>query len=195
MTSTLESRRAFVARASTLALATALSALGCNRPEAAAPVDSRPRDPGSSGAGRATAALDPTTASVLLALVQQVFPHPGIAADLFRVSVDALAAAAGQAPAVATMLTTGVQDLLKAAGGDFAGIAPERQTQLLAAIEATPFFQTVRATTVFTFYNQPKVWEAFGYEGDAWAKGGYLARGLADIDWLPNPSAAVASQP
>lgn len=181
-----QSRRAFVARAASVALGTALVSLACGR-RSGETADTVKAD---GAAAAAAASLSPATQAGLLAMVQRLFPHPNIAADAYQVSVEALIGAAGQAEPVATMLTTGVAALNDAAGGAFATVPPERQTELLATQEATPFFQTVRATTVFTFYNQPKIWDAFGYEGDAWAKGGYLVRGLADIDWLPTPGAA-----
>jgi len=40
---------------------------------------------------------------------------------------------------------------------------------------------------VLTLYNLPEVWEALGYEGASFDKGGYLTRGFNDLDWLPEP--------
>ena len=69
--------------------------------------------------------------------------------------------------------------------GSFAKASPDAQTQVLRQIEATPFFKTVRGTSVFVIYNNPDAWAKIGYEGESYSKGGYLTRGFNDIDWLP----------
>jgi hypothetical protein len=181
-----QSRRVFLARATGVALAAAVAALGCER---RAPAAADTAAPGDKASTTTPPALDEATRATLLLIAQRLFPHPEAPADWYAIVVEALNGAAAQTPAVASMLTTGIAELHEAGSGDFAARSPDEQTSALAAIEATPFFQTVRATSVFTFYNQPKVWQAFGYEGDAWAKGGYLARGLSDIKWLPEPGA------
>jgi hypothetical protein len=58
----------------------------------------------------------------------------------------------------------------------------------MATLAATPFFNLLRQTMVFTFYNKPANWASFGYRSDAWSFGGWLARGVDTIDWLPNPT-------
>ena len=60
----------------------------------------------------------------------------------------------------------------------------ERVTAL-QAVETTPFFKSVRATTLATLYASPLVYAYFGYEGEAFSKGGYLLRGFNDLRWLP----------
>ncbi len=46
---------------------------------------------------------------------------------------------------------------------------------LLEEIEDTPFFQTVRGGLVIGLYNQKDLWPLFGYEGESYSKGGYIA--------------------
>jgi hypothetical protein len=55
----------------------------------------------------------------------------------------------------------------------------------LTALESSPFFKSVRATTLATLYASPLVYAYFGYEGEAFSKGGYLLRGFNDLRWLP----------
>jgi hypothetical protein len=57
----------------------------------------------------------------------------------------------------------------------------------LRAIEGSPYFNLIRATTVVELYDNPLVWEAFGYEGPSVHLGGYVNRGFNDLDWLPDP--------
>ena len=49
---------------------------------------------------------------------------------------------------------------------------------------STPFFQAIRGGLVVGLYNQKEVWPIFGYEGESSSKGGYIARGFNDIEWL-----------
>jgi hypothetical protein len=51
-------------------------------------------------------------------------------------------------------------------------------------IEKSPFFQKVRSGLVTGLYNQKEIWPLFGYEGEAYSKGGYIQRGFDDIEWL-----------
>ena len=53
--------------------------------------------------------------------------------------------------------------------------------------------EAVRAKTILTLYNDPEVWELLGWEGASYSKGGYVSRGFADLDWLPDPRIEEAS--
>ena len=64
---------------------------------------------------------------------------------------------------------------------------PGNQRRALEAIAADPFFQTIRFKTIAVLYNDPLVWQAFGYEGEAFEYGGYIERGFDDLGWLPDP--------
>ena len=52
-------------------------------------------------------------------------------------------------------------------------------------MEHAPFFQTLRVTTLGVLYATPMAYAYFGYEGEAFSKGGYLVRGFNDLHWLP----------
>jgi hypothetical protein len=39
-------------------------------------------------------------------------------------------------------------------------------------------------------YSTPLAYTYFGYEGEAFSKGGYLQRGFNDLRWLPDVPAA-----
>jgi hypothetical protein len=93
---------------------------------------------------------------------------------------------AGKDAAYKSMIEDGVADLDKKSGdGGYRGLGWEEQrVAVLKQIETTPFFQTVRGGLVVGLYNQKEVWPIFGYEGESYSKGGYIARGFGDIDWL-----------
>jgi hypothetical protein len=55
----------------------------------------------------------------------------------------------------------------------------------LKLIESGAFFQSVRIKTLMVLYSNPIAWAHFGFEGEAFSKGGYLVRGFNDLKWLP----------
>lgn len=124
------------------------------------------------------------------AVLETMFPHERLDRALYAVPAGALLGAAEKDPATRALLADGWQALNRAAGGDFATADAATRTRAIASIAGTPLFAVLRQTTVFTFYANPKVWEAFGYDGDAWRFGGWLGNGLNTIDWLPAPPAA-----
>ena len=119
------------------------------------------------------------------AVLQTMFPHEGLDAALYGVTATALVGAAAKDPATGALLGEGWRSLNRAAGGSFRAAPAAARTSAVASIVGTPFFTVLRQTTVFTFYANPTVWEAFGYDGDAWRFGGWLGKGVDTIDWLP----------
>jgi hypothetical protein len=90
-------------------------------------------------------------------------------------------------PTVAAMLKDGVAGLDQAGPVPFALLSEGNQRRALDAIATSDFFQTIRGKTILVLYNQPLVWQAFGYEGEAFEYGGYIERGFDDLAWLPDP--------
>lgn len=148
---------------------------------------------GALGARSFPAAAEPADMSPAAAdfrsVLKTMFPHDGIDVALYQVPADALLSAAEKDAGTRQMLEAGWQSLRQAVGGDWDAATEQARVRAIAAIAGTPFFGLLRQTTVFTFYGNPKVWEAFGYEGDAWNFGGYLGKGLVTVDWLPDPPA------
>jgi hypothetical protein len=129
---------------------------------------------------------DAGTAAEWRSVLMTMFPHPGLDAALYEPAAAALVAAAAD-PNVRSLLATGRKMLAAAAGGDWHVVNAAARTKAVAATVGTPLFVLLRQTTVFTFYNDPKVWARFGYEAGS---GGWLHRGVDTIDWLPTPSKA-----
>ncbi len=132
--------------------------------------------------------LSADQAATLLAMIHTIAPHDGLeeaAYALVVAAVDADAAASADAKSQIIVGLTGL-------GGGFARDTEPVRVQQLQAIEPSPFFQSIRRTTVSVLYNNPIAWEHFGYEGEAFSKGGYLLRGFNDLKWLPEvpPSAS-----
>ena len=62
----------------------------------------------------------------------------------------------------------------------------------MSAIARNPFFEKIRSTAVVSLYNNELAFAHFGYEGEAFSKGGYLERGFNALTWLPAPSAEAS---
>jgi hypothetical protein len=117
----------------------------------------------------------------LLAAARTIAPHDRLDDAPYALVVQALDENATRDTGLLSLLRQGVAGL----GAGFA-VAPETErVEALAAVETTPFFKSVRATTLMTLYGSPLVFAYFGYEGEAFSKGGYLLRGFNDLRWLP----------
>lgn len=126
--------------------------------------------------------LSSSQAATLLAMVRTLLPHDGLDEAAYALVVGALdAEAAGSAPARAR-LDEGIAGL----GADFSSAPEASRVAALRAIEHGEFFQSVRRTALFVLYDNPIAWAHFGYEGEAFSKGGYLFRGFNDLKWLPD---------
>lgn len=117
----------------------------------------------------------------LMMVARTIVPHDGLDDAAYAVVVQSLDNnAAGDASSLA-MLREGAHRL----GADFASAGEPERVRRLKAIEASQFFQTMRSTTLGTLYATPMAYAYFGYQGEAFSKGGYLERGFNDLRWLP----------
>lgn len=131
--------------------------------------------------------LSQAQADKVLALVKSLFPHEGLPDAVYALAVkdvDALAADKDGAGLVAS----GVKALDGAVGGSWLKASPARRHQAIEALMPhDPFVQKVRATCITALYDNDMAYAHFGYEGEAFSKGGYVQRGFNDLTWLPNP--------
>lgn len=131
----------------------------------------------------ATGSLD----EFLLVMLQRLFPHPQVPAQIYRDVAHGLGAAVRNDSALSALVATGRRQLDQDAAAPWLEVDEIQQTARLREIENTAFFQTLRGMGSFSFYGNPEVWPFFGYEGSSFEKGGYLGRGFNDLDWLPDP--------
>jgi hypothetical protein len=136
--------------------------------------------------GVETTALKPDTMATLIKLARDIYPHDSVADRFYAIAVKSHETKAATDEAHKTLIETGIADLDKRAGsGGYLRMGWEDdRVKILRDIETTPFFQAVRGDLVVSFYNQKELWPHFGYEGESYSKGGYLARGFDDIEWL-----------
>ena len=129
----------------------------------------------------------PQARALLVRVIRVAFPHAQLPDSAYEKTAAALIALAEKTPRHFLALSTGLASLDTLPAGAFLELNARDATARLRAIEQTEFFGFVRANTVLTLYNLPEVWEALGYEGASFDKGGYLTRGFNDLDWLPEP--------
>jgi hypothetical protein len=125
--------------------------------------------------------LSSAEAAAVLAMIRTIAPHDTLDDAAYALVVSAVDAdAAGSAQARAD-LTAGMASL----GPGFAQLPEDARVQRLKAIESGAFFQSMRVKTLMVLYSNPIAWAHFGFEGEAFSKGGYLLRGFNDLKWLP----------
>ncbi|HWN58194.1 MAG TPA: tat (twin-arginine translocation) pathway signal sequence, partial [Methylomirabilota bacterium] len=109
--------------------------------------------------------------------------------------VEVLDANSKSDPAVGKMLTEGIATLDGSGGAKFADRNENDQVAALEAVQTTPFFLKVRGAELESLYSNPAMWKAFGYQGPAYAAGGYIHRGFNDLNWLPDPPESASPKP
>ena len=137
-------------------------------------------------------ALSAAEAATLLAATRTIVPHDGLDDAAYALVVSALDGDAAASSETHAMLSAGIAGL----GADFATASESARVAKLKTMESTPFFQSVRIKTLLVLYDNPISWAHFGYQGEAFSKGGYLLRGFNDLKWLPDvPLAASGPMP
>lgn len=126
-------------------------------------------------------ALTSAEGATLLAAARTIAPHDKLDDAPYALVVQALDDSAARDASTLALLRQGVFGL----GAGFASASEPERVAALKSVEAMPFFKSVRATTLMTLYASPLVYAYFGYEGEAFSKGGYLLRGFNDLRWLP----------
>lgn len=126
-------------------------------------------------------ALTASEGATLMAVARTIAPHDKLDAAAYALVVQAVDADAGKEEKTRAMLKEGIAKL----GADFAANPENARVEALKKIESSPFFQTMRLKTLQVLYASPIAYAYFGYEGEAFSKGGYLRRGFNDLRWLP----------
>jgi hypothetical protein len=140
--------------------------------------------------------LDEPIGKTLLVFTRQVLPHDKLDDAVYALVVMDLDGEAATTPATKTLLSDGVAALDKAAGGSFAGLPTDKQFAIVKSMAGNPFFEKVRGKAIVSLYNNQLAFAHFGYEGNAFEKGGgYLTRGFNDLKWLPAPPLAASPKP
>lgn len=123
----------------------------------------------------------------LVALIKAAFPHEAVPEAAYRRAAATVQAAAEDTTWMRVKLIQGLDSLQALADGRFTELTAQEALPLLLRVQHTTFFGFVRQTVVVSLYEDEEVWDALGYEGPSFDKGGYIDRGFDDLDWLPDP--------
>lgn len=126
-------------------------------------------------------ALSSAQGATLLAAARTIAPHDTLEDAAYALVVRAIDGEMATDAGVRGLVGAGLAGL----GEGFATAAEPARVAALKAVETTPFFHYVRAKTLMVLYASDIAYAHFGYEGEAFSKGGYLARGFNDLKWLP----------
>jgi len=119
--------------------------------------------------------------ATLLAAARTIAPHDKLEDAAYAFVIRALDTAAAKDEMLRKQLKDGVASL----GAGFASAPESSRVEALRKVESTAFFQNLRVQTLQVLYSTPLAYAYFGYEGEAFSKGGYLQRGFNDLRWLP----------
>jgi hypothetical protein len=123
----------------------------------------------------------------LTRIIRVAFPHPAIPDGPYERMAEKIVSEAQDSTWFRVALTQGLLTLDSLTEEHFLDLPEDRALAVLKRISDLDFFGFIRRTTVLNFYDDPEVWDIFGYEGESVSKGGYINRGFNDLDWLPDP--------
>ncbi|HXY24364.1 MAG TPA: hypothetical protein VEI73_06915 [Candidatus Acidoferrum sp.] len=126
-------------------------------------------------------ALTSSEGATLMAAARTIAPHDKLDDAAYALVIQALDADAAKDEKIRSTLKEGLAQL----GLGFSSIAESDRVAALKKIESSVFFQNVHLKTLQVLYSNPIAYAYFGYEGEAFSKGGYLHRGFNDLRWLP----------
>jgi hypothetical protein len=127
-------------------------------------------------------ALSSAQGATLMSAARTIAPHDGLEDAAYAIVVKAIDASASADEHIRALMGSGLTGL----GEDFASRTEAVRVQALQAVEHSEFFQTLRSMTLANLYSSSIAYAHFGYEGEAFSKGGYLNRGFNELNWLPD---------
>jgi hypothetical protein len=127
------------------------------------------------------AAFTSSEGAALLTMARTIAPHDKLDEAAYALVIQAVDGDAAKDANLLKMIKEGVAAL----GAGFAAASENARVEALKKMESSSFFQTMRVKTLQVLYSSPIAYAYFGYEGEAFSKGGYLFRGFNDLRWLP----------
>jgi hypothetical protein len=131
-----------------------------------------------------TAFDEKTERSLLAQLLYRLAPSEKFTAAHFERQATILQQRATRDAALKQNLSNGTQRLNTSGEKPFLELNDDAQIAVMRKQAGTPFWGLMSNPAVGV-YNNPEIWPLIGYEGPAFEKGGYLFRGVSDINWLP----------
>jgi hypothetical protein len=128
------------------------------------------------------AALTSADAATLMSVTRTIAPHDKLDDAAYAFVIQAIDKEAAKDEYFRKTVKEGTAHL----GAGFAKSSEADRIAALKKIEDSDFFRTVRLKTLQVLYATPIAYAYFGYEGEAFSKGGYVLRGFNDLRWLPD---------
>jgi hypothetical protein len=125
--------------------------------------------------------LTSSEGAALMAMARTICPHDKLDDAVYAVVIQAVDGDSSKDSNNHKLIKEGVVSL----GASFATSRENDRIEVLKKIESSEFFQRMRLKTIQVLYASSLAYTYFGYEGEAFSKGGYLLRGFNDLRWLP----------
>jgi hypothetical protein len=120
--------------------------------------------------------------TTLMAVARTICPHDKLDDAAYALVIQAVDLDARKDETMRKMIKDGIGEL----GARFTASSENDRVEALKKMESSAFFQALRLKTLQVLYATPMAYAYFGYEGEAFSKGGYLLRGFNDLRWLPD---------
>jgi len=131
---------------------------------------------------------------ILTRIIRVAFPHPQFPDGPYERMTEKIIEASEESRWFRMALTQGLMTLDTLTEEHFLDLPEDRALAVLKRIADLEFFGFIRRTVVLNLYDDPEVYEALGYEGESFSKGGYVNRGFNDLAWLPDPRIEESSE-
>jgi len=125
-------------------------------------------------------AFTSSEAATLMAVARTIAPHDKLDDAAYALVIQALDSDAAKDAYMRKIFRDGLGRL----GAEFAKALEADRVAALKKVETSDFFQTARLQTLQVLYATPMAYAYFGYEGEAFSKGGYVQRGFNNLRWL-----------
>ena len=126
-------------------------------------------------------AFTSSEAATLMAVARTIAPHDKLDDAAYALVIQALDSDATKD----ANIRKAFREALRRLGAEFAKALEADRVAALKKVETSDFFQTARLKTLQVLYATPMAYAYFGYEGEAFSKGGYVQRGFNGLRWLP----------
>jgi len=135
--------------------------------------------------------LNQKQADAVLVLIKTLYPHKNLPDAIYALAVKDVDGFAGSADGK-QLVADGLSKLEAKSGGKWNKLSAAARHKLVASVIDDPFVQKVRNMCLTSLYDNELAFAHFGYQGEAFSKGGYVFRGFNDLTWLPNPPASAS---
>jgi len=127
----------------------------------------------------------PDNLAAMGSLAQLLFPHEGLAAEVYAEVVAEVLAMTAADPATDGLLNVAEGALNTALGKTWITATEAEQLSAVTAMQNESFIVGIREMVRWRLYDNAGLWQHINYPGSSIEHGGYINRGFDDIDWLP----------